>query len=72
MGGRSLQRDIDPSELRYLISYAERLWPEMRDVRWSHAWSGQLGDHVGPLCHVPREPDKIVLVCLGYNGRTWP
>ena len=69
MGGRSLQRDIsEPRERRYLIGYAERLWPEMQGVRWTHAWSGQLaitGDHY-PHVH---EPDESVLVCLGYNGR---
>jgi glycine/D-amino acid oxidase-like deaminating enzyme len=69
MGGRSAQRDISqPQELRYLIRYAERLWPEVRGARWTHAWSGQLAitpDHY-PRVH---EPDESVLVCLGYNGR---
>ncbi len=49
-------------------SYAERLWPEMRDVRWSHAWSGQLAITPDHYPHV-HEPDELVLVCLGYNGR---
>ena len=69
MGGRSLQRDItEPRELQYLIAYAERLWPEMRDARWSHAWSGQLAITPDHYPHV-HEPDESVLVCLGYNGR---
>ena len=69
MGGRSVQRDIArPEELRYLMDYAIRLWPVLRDVRWTHGWSGQLAvttDHY-PHFH---EPDESVLACLGYNGR---
>jgi glycine/D-amino acid oxidase-like deaminating enzyme len=69
MGGRSVQRDIGrPSELRYLSAYAQRLWPALRGVGWTHAWSGQLAitrDHY-PHIH---EPQDDVLVCLGYNGR---
>jgi glycine/D-amino acid oxidase-like deaminating enzyme len=69
MGGRSVQRDVaGPAPLRYLSDYAVRLWPMLRDVRWTHGWSGQLAvtrDHY-PHIH---EPDESVLVCLGYNGR---
>ncbi len=69
MGGRSVQRDIArPEELRYLIDYAVRLWPALRDVRWPHAWSGQLAITTDHYPHV-HEPDETVLVCLGYNGR---
>ena len=69
MGGRSVQRDIsEPHELRYLIGYAERLWPEVQGVRWTHAWSGQLAITPDHYPHV-HEPDESVLVCLGYNGR---
>jgi glycine/D-amino acid oxidase-like deaminating enzyme len=69
MGGRSWQRDVArPHELRHLIDYAERLWPETSEVRWSHAWSGQLAITPDHYPHV-HEPDESVLVCLGYNGR---
>jgi glycine/D-amino acid oxidase-like deaminating enzyme len=69
MGGRSVQRDITgPDELRHLIGYAERLWPEMRGVPWTHAWSGQLAITPDHYPHV-HEPDESALVCLGYNGR---
>jgi glycine/D-amino acid oxidase-like deaminating enzyme len=69
MGGRSVQRDIaSPDELRYLIDYAIRLWPALRDVRWTHAWSGQLAITTDHYPHI-HEPDETVLVCLGYNGR---
>lgn len=69
MGGRSRQRDIgEPRELRYLSDYAERLWPSLHGIRWTHAWSGQLAITQDHYPHV-HEPDESVLVCLGYNGR---
>jgi glycine/D-amino acid oxidase-like deaminating enzyme len=69
MGGRSVQRDIArPDELQYLSDYAMRLWPALRDVRWTHAWSGQLAITADHYPHV-HEPEEGVLVCLGYNGR---
>jgi len=69
MGGRSVQRDISsPVELRALTEYAIRLWPALRDVRWTHAWSGQLAITTDHYPHI-HEPDETVLVCLGYNGR---
>jgi len=69
MGGRSVQRDVgNPRELQYLIEYGERLWPEIRGARWTHAWSGQLAITPDHYPHV-HEPDESVLVCLGYNGR---
>lgn len=69
MGGRSVQRDVGrPEDLRYLIDYAIRLWPALRDTRWTHGWSGQLAVTKDHYPHV-HEPDESVLVCLGYNGR---
>jgi glycine/D-amino acid oxidase-like deaminating enzyme len=69
MGGRSVQRDVgSPDALRYLTRYAARLWPVLRDVKWSHGWSGQLAYTPDHYPHV-HEPDEGVLVCLGYNGR---
>lgn len=69
MGGRSVQREItSPDELRYLVRYANRLWPGLRDVRWTHAWSGQLAVTADHYPHV-HEPHDDALVCLGYNGR---
>jgi glycine/D-amino acid oxidase-like deaminating enzyme len=69
MGGRSVQRDVSrPEELRYLIDYAIRLWPGLREVRWTHGWSGQLAITTDHYPHI-HEPDDSVLVCLGYNGR---
>ncbi len=69
MGGRSHQRDIGgPQELQFLIDYAQRLWPVLRGVRWTHGWSGQVAVTPDHYPHV-HEPDESVLVCLGYNGR---
>jgi glycine/D-amino acid oxidase-like deaminating enzyme len=69
MGGRCVQRDItEPHELRYLVNYAYRLWPALRGIGWTHAWSGQLAVTRDHYPHV-HEPQDDVLVCLGYNGR---
>jgi glycine/D-amino acid oxidase-like deaminating enzyme len=69
MGGRSVQRDVtSPEALRYLTRYATRLWPVLRDVRWTHGWSGRLAYTPDHYPHI-HEPDEGVLVCLGYNGR---
>ncbi len=69
MGGRSVQRDVgSPDALGYLIRYAARLWPVLRDVKWTHGWSGQLAHTPDHYPHI-HEPDDGVLVCLGYNGR---
>lgn len=69
MGGRSVQRDVTaPDTLRYLTDYAVRLWPALRQFRWTHGWSGQLAYTPDHYPHI-HEPDENVLVCLGYNGR---
>jgi glycine/D-amino acid oxidase-like deaminating enzyme len=69
MGGRGVQRDVsEPEELRHLIDYAVRLWPGLRGVRWTHAWSGQLAITTDHYPHI-HEPDETVMICLGYNGR---
>ncbi len=69
MGGRSVQRDVErPETLRYLTDYAVRLWPDLRGVKWTHGWSGQLAYTPDHYPHI-HEPDQDVMVCLGYNGR---
>jgi len=69
MGGRSTMRDQSgPDGFAYLSRYAQRLWPDLAGVKWTHGWNGQLAlttDHY-PHFH---EPAPGVLVCLGYNGR---
>jgi len=69
MGGRSVQADVaGVSRLRYLMAYAVTLWPALRDVAWTHGWSGQIAATSDHYPHV-HEPAEGVLVCLGYNGR---
>jgi glycine/D-amino acid oxidase-like deaminating enzyme len=69
MGGRGPQGPIrDTGPITYLVRYAERLWPELRGVAWTHGWNGQLAmtpDHY-PHLH---EPAPGVIAALGYNGR---
>ena len=69
MGGRSMTKPLSgPQNFRFLIRYAERLWPELKTITWTHGWNGQLAvtpDHY-PHFH---EPAPGVIACLGYNGR---
>jgi glycine/D-amino acid oxidase-like deaminating enzyme len=69
MGGRSVQRAIAaPHEVPYLTGYTTRLWPALRGIKWTHAWSGQLAVTRDHFPHI-HEPHDDVMVCLGYNGR---
>ena len=69
IGGRGPQRSIASHKaVEYLIRYAERLWPGLRGVEWTHGWNGQLAitpDHY-PHLH---QPAPGLIACLGYNGR---
>ena len=69
MGGRSRLRSLEGAEaFGDLVAYANRLWPALDNVGWSHGWNGQLAlttDHY-PHLH---EPGPNVIACLGYNGR---
>lgn len=68
MGGRSPMRAVQIQELGWLQRYTTRLFPALRDVKWTHCWNGQLAittDHY-PHLHLPAEN---VAICLGYNGR---
>lgn len=69
MGGRSPSRETDErARFEYLIRYAERLWPALRGMSWTHFWNGQLAvttDHY-PHFH---EPAEGVLAALAFNGR---
>jgi glycine/D-amino acid oxidase-like deaminating enzyme len=69
IGGRGPQRPIrDTAPIAYIKAYAERLWPELRGIAWTHGWNGQLAmtkDHY-PHLH---EPAPGLIAMLGYNGR---
>jgi glycine/D-amino acid oxidase-like deaminating enzyme len=69
LGGRGPQREIESiTAVPYLPAYAERLWPALRGVAWTHAWGGQLGMTRDHYPHV-HEPAPGIIACLGYNGR---
>lgn len=69
MGGRGPMRPISkPEEIDYLTAYAERLWPDLATIRWTHGWNSRLAmtqDH-WPHLH---EPVETALIYLGCNGR---
>ncbi len=69
MGGRGLQRKtVNQEDYRHLMSYAQRLWPSLNRIEWTHWWNGQfaLTPDFCPRFHIP-EPGLFVL--LGYSGR---
>lgn len=69
MGGRGLQRDVTRlDEAQGLMKYTRRLWPQLADVAFTHAWNGQVAITTDHHIHV-HEPAENVHVCLGYNGR---
>jgi glycine/D-amino acid oxidase-like deaminating enzyme len=69
LGGRGPQREIDSIRaVPYLPAYAERLWPALRGVAWTHAWGGRLAMTRDHYPHV-HEPAPGIIACLGYNGR---
>jgi glycine/D-amino acid oxidase-like deaminating enzyme len=69
MGGRGpMQWFKDPAPVSYLMRYAERLWPAIRGVRWTHGWNSRLAMTADHYPHV-HEPGAGALVYLGCNGR---
>jgi len=69
MGGRGPQRrDVDIGDLSHLTNYAVRLWPDLKGVRWTHAWSGQVALTTDQYPHV-HQPQRGLYTCVGYNGR---
>jgi glycine/D-amino acid oxidase-like deaminating enzyme len=69
MGGRGPMRWINsPADITYLIRYAERLWPQLKGVAWTHGWNSRLAITADHYPHV-HEPADNVLVSLGCNGR---
>lgn len=69
MGGRGVQRPAHSiSDYRQLVSYAQRLWPALREIRWTHWWNGQfaLTPDFYPRLHAPAPG---VMIAHGYSGR---
>ena len=69
MGGRGPMRWISkPADVAYLIRYAERLWPSLKGVSWTHGWNSRLAITPDHYPHV-HEPAENLLISLGCNGR---
>lgn len=69
MGGRCRQSPVDsPEQMQFLVRYTHRLWPQLRDVKFTHGWNGQLAVTMDHYPHI-HEPAEGAMVCLGYNGR---
>jgi glycine/D-amino acid oxidase-like deaminating enzyme len=69
MGGRGPMHWIrKPSDVSYLIRYAERLWPQLKGVSWTHGWNSRLAITADHYPHV-HEPAENLLISLGCNGR---
>jgi glycine/D-amino acid oxidase-like deaminating enzyme len=69
IGGRGpMQWISDPSAVAYLMRYAERLWPGLKGVHWTHGWNSRLAMTADHFPHV-HEPGAGALVYLGCNGR---
>lgn len=61
-------RNGDLSGFDWLVRDAEMVFPQLKNVDWPHRWGGRVAltdDHL-PHLH---EPQKGILVGLGYNGR---
>jgi len=69
IGGRGPQRPLPgPGSVRYLADYAEKLWPALRGVAWTHGWNGQIAITADHYPHL-HEPAPGLVAALGYNGR---
>jgi glycine/D-amino acid oxidase-like deaminating enzyme len=69
MGGRGPMRWIrDANAVGYLMRYAERLWPAVRRIAWTHGWNSRLAMTSDHYPHV-HEPAPGVVAYLGCNGR---
>ena len=69
MGGRGPMRWINkPTDVAYLMRYAERLWPQLKGISWTHGWNSRLAITPDHYPHV-HEPAENLLVSLGCNGR---
>ena len=69
MGGRGRQRPMrGRADAAHLVRYAERLWPALAGVEWTHRWNGQfaLTPDFYPRFHTPA---PNVYIALGYSGR---
>jgi len=69
MGGRGLQRKAtDRQDYRHLMSYAQKLWPALAQIEWTHWWNGQFAVTADfyPRFH---HPSSGLYILQGYSGR---
>lgn len=68
-GGRGVMKDASGVD-RFgdLKSYALRLWPGLKSIKWEYGWNGRIAMTSDHLPHVHDLGDGRV-ACLGYNGR---
>ena len=69
MGGRGRQRSSrDIRDYRRRVRYAEKLWPSLAGIAWTHWWNGQfaLTPDYYPQLHAPAPG---LYIALGYSGR---
>jgi sarcosine oxidase len=53
---------------RWLYCDAERIFPGLRGVRWTHRWGGAIALTPDRVPHL-HEPQRGLIAGLGYNGR---
>ena len=55
-------------DVSHLVRYAERLWPALAGIEWTHRWNGQfaLTRDFYPHFHAP---GRNLYIALGYSGR---
>jgi glycine/D-amino acid oxidase-like deaminating enzyme len=69
IGGRGPMQEIQSAaDIPHIVKYARRLWPVLKDLRFTHGWGGRLGFTADQYPHV-HEPADGVLIALGYSGR---
>ena len=69
MGGRSRLGDrYRPEHFRHLMNYTFKLFPQLRGIRWTHFWNGQVAITTDHYPHI-HEPAPGIRIGLGYNGR---
>jgi glycine/D-amino acid oxidase-like deaminating enzyme len=69
MGGRGPMKWIhNANAVSYLMRYAERLWPAVSGIAWTHGWNSRLAMTSDHYPHV-HEPAPGLLAYLGCNGR---
>ncbi|WP_374370469.1 NAD(P)/FAD-dependent oxidoreductase [Dongia sp.] len=69
MGGPGVQRETaDPAHYRHLVACALGLYPDLKNVCWTHHWCGQVAVSDDHLPHI-HELAPGLLAALGYTGR---